>query len=582
MLGGQAWQLWWPALPLLVLQQASACMNLTCFADYIQTLTCTWGSDLHASSRALYNITARWNCGEGGSCPLLPAPSRNGTHLQYACFAEQHLCFGNNFFDVEITKRVNESLLVCSKNFVFQENIKPHPPFHLMTAASPTGYNISWETKYQHQEYNYLNGKLQYQLRYRQRGHPWQGQRQKLLLQDAQTTWLLPREFEGDAEYALQVRARPREDSSYRGAWSDWSPEAALRTLPRKASGAGGVAGWLVLLLLVLGLSAVLVASLGRPRRLWKKLEAFVPSPAPFFQPLYLSHNGDFKKWVGSSSCSGPTLDAFEWSTALLEVFGISHKHLPSSPAKGEQSDGQEALPATSTSQLPGGSQDPTQEQAYGHLSIETVTVAGDEFATCCCPRCNSGARICCALEQQEEESERDAYRGIHFYVGGSSGQISRDVLPPSQGKPFPSASGSWPGGDTLLDTLPAVFPQAGGSLGRKSRDGAESFGLQPLEPWGLEGLSSLEEDLCSYGGLLSPDLDADSDLASGLDLDTMDSGFADCDCGSPVDCEFNQRRHSGCGSEEPIAVKSEGKREAFLPSYVKHWVSCQSRAQPS
>ncbi|XP_053220261.1 interleukin-21 receptor isoform X1 [Podarcis raffonei] len=571
--GRMADQVWGWLLLLLFLQQASACGNLTCFADYIQTLTCLWGNDPHVSSRAQYHLTATWDCGEGGNCSFTSEGA--AAAARYTCFAEQSICFGNNNFEV-VVKLGDEQRQVCKNEFVFQEHFKPSPPFSLRAIVSPEGYNLSWSTMYQQDEYFYLDTELQYELRYRQKGHPWE--RHNHLLQYTETLWL-PQEFEGDTDYELQVRAKPREDSSYQGAWSDWSPKTTLRTLPRAVEDRPGDK-WSLWFLLVLSPLVALVVFLGwQHQRLWKKLDIFIPSPAPFFQPLYLIHNGDFKKWVGGSiSCAGAMLDNFEWSTALLDVFGMGQKPLSPSPAKEQQSGGHAPSPATFASHLPG-SQDATHDQAYGHLSIDTVTVAG-EF-TACCPRCK-GATACCALE--EGQDERDAYQGILF----NEGQISEnlllvDMVPPAaaQRKAFLSALESW-SGHPLIETL-TPFSEAGGSLGRKKSGKEVDFFGSPPEPWTLEGLlSPEEEDMASYRDLLSPDLDADGDLlANGLDLDTIDSGFAECDCGSPVDSEF-ERRPTGCGSE-PLGVESGETGEELLPSYVKQWVSsCHNRAQPS
>ncbi|XP_062999191.1 interleukin-21 receptor [Elgaria multicarinata webbii] len=570
--------MWHPALLLLLfLQHSSACEHLTCFADYIQMLMCVWRN---ISGGALYNLTASWNCGNGGTCYFLPR-SRNATQIQYTCFSEQKLCFSNNNFYVKVTKFVDAPLNTfsgCSKTFMFQENIKPHPPFNLTVAASPTGYNISWKTKYQHHPYNYLNDKLQYQLCYRERGHPWQGWRQKHLLQDTRALWLLPQELEGNTEYEFQVRARPAKHSSYLGTWSDWSLPATLVTLPRAPE--SRETRWLVLLLLPLSLFAALMSFLGWRQRLWKKLNLFIPSPAPFFQPLYLSHNGDFKMWAGTSH-SGATLDVFEWGAVMPEVFGIGHKHLPPRPTKGKWRDSPPISPPAASSphlQASADGPDSTQEQAYGHLSIDTVTVAG-EFATCC-THCDQ-ASPCCAPEQlqekEEEKGEGDAaYRSIPFVGGSSSSCDSLPVHEMRQRSSFPTGSQSW-----ASNTPPAFFP-AGGSLGRKFGNNAQFFGLL-LEPCALGNpvsISSLQEETHFYSSLLSPDFDADGDPTNSLDLDTIDSGFADCDCGSSVDCE-SERRRASCGSE-PTTVGGEEEREAFLPCYVKQWVSCHNETQSS
>ncbi|XP_042300076.1 interleukin-21 receptor-like, partial [Sceloporus undulatus] len=281
-------------LLLLFLQQTSPCEELTCFADYLQMLMCTWGWSLRPSRDTSYNLTAKWNCGAGGTCHLLPSTG-NTTAAQFTCLAEQKLCFGENTFDVTATTSAGNGPpgvpKGCLKTFLFKENIKPQPPFNLTAHASPSGYNISWKNPYQHWRFHPLNGQLHYELRYRRRGHAWQDKNRKHLLQDTGTFWLLPREFEGPStEYEVQVRARPR--SPYKGAWSMWSSPASLTTLPKTSNhqgDEGGVSWWLV----VLGLFPALLAFLSQ--RLWKKLDLFVPSPVPFFQPLYVGHKGDFK-----------------------------------------------------------------------------------------------------------------------------------------------------------------------------------------------------------------------------------------------------------------------------------------------
>ncbi|XP_007441996.1 interleukin-21 receptor [Python bivittatus] len=561
------------AVLLLLLQYTSACQDLTCFADYIQTLECTWGDGVSLAERALYNLTANWDCGEGGSCSF-NLTSSNATHAHYSCFSEQKLCFGNNIFDVSVTMTTlvdepSHLLQGCKKTFLFQNHIKPCPPIHLAATVSLTGYNISWETRYLEQEYNFLDGNLQYELRYKKKGHPWQGQSQKSLLQDLRSLWLLPQEFEENTEYEFQVRSKPGEQSSYQGTWSDWSTQAALKTM-YKASEHGGVQ-WPEVLLLVFSLIAVLMAFLGWHQRLWKKLDCFTPSPAPFFQSLYLSHNGDFKKWVGTP-CSGATLDAFDWGVVVPETFGIGHKHLLLSCAKGDWTDGQNLQPPVSVPLLPECLQavakdcSATWEQGYGHLSIGTVTVS-EEFANCC-PRCSS-ASPCCALEELQEEmetSERDAYRGLQ--LGGSSssssshGLVSGHLLPGNEIPPpdsFPSGLAPW-----------ASNPPFGCPL----RAAEGFFGPLPATSLLSACLSAPAEEGLFCRGPLSPDWDGESDPVNGLDLDTIDSGFADCDCRSSGEGELGEMP-AGCSCQsEPNTADGEPEREVFLlPRYVKQWI---------
>ncbi|KAJ6653886.1 hypothetical protein lerEdw1_007644, partial [Lerista edwardsae] len=511
-----------------------------------------------------------------------------GPSVEYSCFAEQAGCCAINSFRVQVRPlgdepRSNGSAGGCPKRFPFSTHFKPHPPLNLTAEASREGYNISWRTKYQHSG-SHLDGKLQYELRYRQRGRPWQGQGQKKrLLQDTRTLRLLPHELEGGAEYEVQVRAGPGQQAQaghYKGTWSEWSPPARLRTLPGAPEGRED-ARWLVplLLLLLLGSLAIAVVFRGCHQRLWKKLDVFIPSPAPFFQPLYLAHRGDFKAWAGTS-CARATLDILEWGPVLPEAVRVGPGHPPPSPAKGGR-----ALPLEpALPPLPGPPQAPpppdgsgrAPEQSYGLLSIDTVTVAGVPTGGGC-PH-GSGASLCSALEQWPEEE--DAYRGLDLDGdGGAEGQapgglLLQDVLPQSPSGP--------PGPEPLGSSSPPVLLQAGCALGRTAKGGGAFFGW-PLEPWGVGaplGLSSPGSERLSYGDLPSPDGEADGDPGTGLDLDTIDSGFADSDCTSPVDCEL-EGGPSGCGAELGTG-DGEELREAFLPSYVKQWVSGHSRTQPS
>ncbi|XP_070617059.1 interleukin-21 receptor isoform X2 [Erythrolamprus reginae] len=445
------------------------------------------------------------------------------------------------------------------------QHAKPHPPTHLAAATSSAGYTLSWESKYLDPEYPMLSGHLKYELRYKKKGHPWQGQSQKSIPQDLRSIQLLPQELESDAEYEFQVRSGPA--MSYQGTWSDWSPPTSLKTT-HKASEHGAVQ-WLELFLLVLSSAVALMAFLGWHQRLWKKLDCFTPSPAPFFQPLYLRHNGDFKKWVGAPR-SGTTLDAFEWGIVVPEVFGIGHKHLLLGRAEGDWSDGQNKQPPMSAPLLPGhlqafakGCSATTWEQGYGRLSIGTVTVAED-FATHC-PQCSS-AHPCWAPEEEElqEEtatSEEEAYRGLQLDGSGSLGLGSGRLL---VGNEVPLQD-SFPPGPASWTSHPSFGSPTGGPGG--------FFGLVP-DP-SLLGLSApAPAEGLLYRGPPSPDWEGESDPVSGLDLDTIDSGFAECECRSPGGGELTEMP-SGCSCQsDPGPVVGEPEQEDFfLPRYVKQWI---------
>ncbi|KAL8174926.1 UNVERIFIED_CONTAM: hypothetical protein K2H54_006125 [Gekko kuhli] len=485
----------------------------------------------------LHNLSATWDCGRAAcACAFLPTFG-NASHQHYACSSELRPCLSRDTFAVRVTALVGGARAAhqdCGP-FRCHENVKPQPPSKVTAVAHPGGYNVSWESGYA--AYDYLHGEMQYQLRYRQKGHPWKAEggmagALKPVLQDTPTLWLLPQELEGGVEYELQVRARPRDHSLYKGTWSDWSPTSRLQTPPRGTVGGRGAA-WAVAPLLAFSILVALLAFLCKHQRPWEKLEQFIPSPAPFFQALYLVHSGDFKKWVGTSP-SGATLEVYEPSPALLEVARISPKPPRSTAAPEETS----APPCTAA--LPASAEEgdgSVLEPAYGHLSIDTVTVAD-----------------ACGLESED-------YRCLPLDSSHPESSLPASQRPPLRDCWDSGSSEPWRR-DACLAELQAGTPlehrhtlygglTRGGPASASSPPFTQPFCRKPLSPiWAAEG-----------------------DPGEGLDLDTVDSGFADSDCGSPVDCEFQGRHPSGGTPGEEEEEEEDGA--ALLPSYVKQWVAC-------
>lgn len=63
--------------------------------------------------------------------------------------------------------------------------------------------------------------------------HHSQTQKTKAVHEDKRMLVILLWELQPNTEYEFQVRARPREDTGYRGFWSEWSPPLMLKTSPR-------------------------------------------------------------------------------------------------------------------------------------------------------------------------------------------------------------------------------------------------------------------------------------------------------------------------------------------------------------
>ncbi|NXH21932.1 IL21R protein, partial [Bucco capensis] len=572
-------RLWLQSISFFLLfQHTTRCENLTCFVDYVQTLSCILSNDLDASA---YSLTATWADEEDpenavAACSLLQL-SRNSSHTEYMCTVDMTDLLADIKVQVDVTE-VADRQHVASQDFLMACNIKPQPPFNL-TAVFSEGYNISWETIYQNSAYYFLSEKLEYQLRYKRSADSWQTQKTKAVHEDKRALVILPWELQGNTEYEFQVRARPQEDTGYHGFWSEWSPPLTLKTNPAAVTERAGM-GWLLLLCAVLAIIASITTFLAKQQSLWKKV-ACVPDPAPFFKPLYLVHNGDFKKWVGAS------LDFFEWGIVLpeaLEVYTMCpsnsttqeelcelRKELPCKPcvscpiAKGQ--DSQSLLSSVTSSSG-------TLDQSYGHLSIDTVTVAG-EFTLCNCQGdCNHSYR------GREHPSEGNSSAGETGYprvnVDGGDRQMSSDLHLAdlsTQDKILASGSVST---DHLRSTSVPAHQQVERALEGGMGSILEALCLQPSQ-WDLENPGSLpspdgesvsySEGSCDFFPHIARPGDSYPMIC--VDLDTIDSGFVDSDCGSPVDCEFEQKTQTNCAS---IPLEQEG--EDLPRSYVKQWVS--------
>ncbi|XP_056359689.1 interleukin-21 receptor isoform X3 [Oenanthe melanoleuca] len=562
----------------LLFQYTLSCEGLTCFVDYVQTLSCILPEELGAGSHAL---TATWVPEEDpentvASCSLLQL-SRNASHTQYTCTVDMTEFLADTKVQVDVTETA-DSQHVLSKDFYLSDN---------------KGYNISWETIYQNSSFDFLNEELEYQLRYKRRTDTWEAQKTKAVHEDTRTLLILPWELQADTEYEFQVRARPREGSGYRGFWSEWSSPLSLKTSPAAVTQTAGME-WLLLFGVVVAIVASITTFLAKQQSLWKKM-ACIPDPAPFFKPLYMAHNGDFKKWVGASHMK-MTFDFFEWGIVLPEVLEVYTMHPSSSTPQEELHELRRNLPCKPCASCLSGpgqssrslgcrvnSSAGTEDQSYGHLSIDTVTVA-DEFTSCNCQCCS-----CTHVGREHEHSNReDGSAGEPGYpkvnVDEEDTKMCCDLhLADLSAQDKILASGSV-STDLLRSTSVPVKQQGEGRVEGGAGSILEALCLQPYQ-WDLENPGSLPspdgESVSysegSYDFFPHSVRPGDSCPLICVDLDTIDSGFVDSDCGSPVDSEFGQNSQTICGA---IPLEQEG--QDFPRSYVKQWVSCRSESPVS
>uniref|UniRef100_A0A8C6WAZ2 Interleukin 21 receptor n=1 Tax=Nannospalax galili TaxID=1026970 RepID=A0A8C6WAZ2_NANGA len=224
------------ALFLLILQSGWGCLDLTCYTDFLWTVTCVL--EMQGLQPSILTLTWKDEYGELDdevtSCSLSRS-SYNTTHAWFTCRMPVFHFMADDIFSVNMTDQSGNNSQECG-SFVLAENIKPAPPFNV-TVTFSGHYVVSWHSDYEAPTFYPLRGKLQYELWYWDLGDPWAMRLvTKLISVDLGHVSLLPEEFHKDSSYQLQVRAAPQTGTSFKGTWSEWSDPVIFQT---QASGCG-------------------------------------------------------------------------------------------------------------------------------------------------------------------------------------------------------------------------------------------------------------------------------------------------------------------------------------------------------
>nr|XP_023672289.1 interleukin-21 receptor-like [Paramormyrops kingsleyae] len=505
-------------LHCLLHNTACAC-NITCTADFISSLNCSCSEKALTSSYTV--IAACWNEIEkvNRSCEMTPS---------------QHWCTTEPDFDLVVSVNANCSASVTKFNsegfpesissvhFLMYEKIKPEAPFNIRLEENDGGYNISWTTAYEDED-SYLHKHLIYRVRIRTIDQPSE-ERTYSIDEDRSYLEIPYGLFRPGTEHEVDVQASV--SPTYMEAfWSEWSPSKKWKVISDK----GNLYMYVLPFLSVL--PCLLLIYLGRIGWLkWLHLYHYIPSPEEFFKPLYHTHHGDFQRWVGPTfTLSEP--DTLERTIVLQVVKEKQQAPLEKllegnneDTSRRDSEDRQDPGSSSSKHFLPGSSSQASTHMT-GHISIHTVTVSGEESSGSLSP---------------------EAYRGsICAYLGDRAAEVSlshpgRAVMHRERFLPGPRSDEDEP------------IVEQGRAFGPYHLNWQLAEGDQELERLSLDSFSSNERSDDGY-----PHLE--------LDLDTIDSGFQDSDCNSPVDTELNLKR--------PVL----GEAGNLHSNYIRQWVTYSS-----
>ncbi|XP_041133293.1 interleukin-21 receptor-like [Polyodon spathula] len=521
-----------------------SCNVTDCFTDYKSSLSCFCSGTLPSSQ---YELLTQWdNYPWNSSCKLEPV--ENDSVARHWCVMSMEDLLTNDNYTVcarKMSSEVEEERTGCAYVSI-AENIKPPAPFNLRLTSDDKGCNISWEMIYT--EGDFLNDELEYEVRYKKKEQSWESQTKKHIEEDQRNIFLLFGKLEDCSMYVAEARAGPKESSGYTGSWSEWSLPVTWKT---RCKGRPLYKIYTLMALVVVLLAVGLLVEI-RTKGLQKKLCGLIPSPEDFFKPLYVLHSGDFKSWVGPA-CTFSAFD-FAENTAIpvVNVHQDFQKKLCEieEESSGKHLGGQGRSRDSKLYFSSGSVMTDERDKSTGHVSIDTVTVSDEDGLQC--PRYH--------------ESEQETYK-----VGRGSG-ISLDY--PSAGDLDGSSSSEE---DSLLGSRRGGMVISSGCVSvdqRRSHEATNSMQSPTL------GQLFDSHDWEPEPGNLYPRRDAESlsldSFASNvrseeeygyprIDLDTIDSGFVESDCSSPVESDFDSKGQVNC----PILID-----EDHSTNYVKQWVA--------
>ncbi|XP_009946297.1 PREDICTED: interleukin-2 receptor subunit beta [Leptosomus discolor] len=319
-------------MPLLrASDSAQGASSLTCWYDSRAALFCDWnpGRDLVEAPCHLEILSKLAFCDRlfllpeefKEHCELPKAEHMMGPRRCIKIFSKNSntQCFTTaDRLTMSVHCQIGEkrSIPVQIEDFSPLSNIKLRPPgnLHLVSKTGNT-YNLTWSLNISS---HYLDGKREYQVRYRTMNQSWEAAKNFSIEQDQM--WVVFERLSPDLKYEAAVRARPRASSTYKGVWSEWSETILWRTHADQTS-RPVLPALIVSSCIFVIIGTAFLINLRTLKWFKKILKIHIPDPEKFFPPLVSVHGGDIQKWLSSPfSTSSYCVNSTTPEISMLEV----------------------------------------------------------------------------------------------------------------------------------------------------------------------------------------------------------------------------------------------------------------------
>ncbi|XP_026173396.1 interleukin 21 receptor, tandem duplicate 1 isoform X2 [Mastacembelus armatus] len=509
-------------LTLLIHGVASSC-NVTCSTDYDAMLNCSCSGSVQTHPVRLKATCSDDSDEVNGTCEVKPPQTwciMNMPSL-YDVASIGTIC------NTSVSQQGNEEETSESSSWELSDVVKPQPPFNIQVTKSEGFYNITWDD-------NSKYDCLEYRVRIRESKDLSKDPTHSPLLREKYIS-LDQSKLRLHFNYTVDVQAKMCPENTYTGPWSEWSYTTQWRTETTADTEVSG-RYWYVSVFIIPVLGLLLLGFSRKP--FWQKklqLITYVPKPNDFFKPLYHNYGGNFKEWVKPV-----------FSERDYQQINSQHDILHWNNEK--QSYSEDSVTNQSShflsmlqphSNLLLHPQDSGSSQgtghSTGHISIHTVTLSGEEFGE----EIMSQNSINTLRSYQDEESFGSFEEDNRQHTGCD--------LEESQLSRMGRQSG----------ILPQHDIQISNDLSLENINFQLHVQFNEPERVSLDSFISNEQSEDGYPH---------------VDLDTIDSGFAECSSPGALDSD----------TTEQIDCNVFHEHKNSNSNYVKQWMICNTIQEDS
>ncbi|XP_058013925.1 interleukin-9 receptor-like isoform X2 [Ahaetulla prasina] len=280
-------------------QTAEAASRVQCLNNYGfqgRRLDCRWHRNQALEGTLFYlNFSDTLGLSSDLICPLSASP---GTPDHFNCSVHSKEGEFTENDEYKVVLHVS-SLGENQTNVIFLKykprlHIQCDPPFDLQSKCSDNTCCVRWKRPKACEE---ILEDWQWELAFKAVQEPWEQAQRRVFVNSETWVHIESFEFKSDRDYVARMRCKtPEENHHYGSHWSPWSSCVTWTAHPGDWQQLDAP----IYLLFCLGTLLLLLAlAFALFKRVQRSCGASIPTPATFFQPLYLAHQGVFKGWAG-------------------------------------------------------------------------------------------------------------------------------------------------------------------------------------------------------------------------------------------------------------------------------------------